>query len=124
MRQRAARDVAILELDVRERPDMNERVWLPDKDEESKGGYRVADGTVVEIGAGYVAVQFDKPIKLQSQSGSPIISRKTGKVVGTLSRGGDVDGKSFILLAPSSGILQAMKNAKDTPAVRDVIGKK
>ena len=45
-------------------------------------------GTVVEADVKYVTVILDQPITLLSQSGSPIISQATGRVIGTLSRGG------------------------------------
>lgn len=80
-----------LELDDRPLVPQGERVWLPNKQDTELGHERV-EGTVGPPTLGYVEVKLDRKIRLQSQSGSPIISQKTGKVIGILSRG---DGDSI-----------------------------
>src|SRR5579862_3811572 len=74
--------VQVLELDHRPDPSIRERVWLPDKQPSEPGGFRLVEGTVIEIDPGYICVQLDSRIKPQSQSGSPVISQFNGKVIG------------------------------------------
>jgi hypothetical protein len=70
-------------------------------------------------------VVLDKEIDLQSQSGSPVISQATGKVIGTLS-GADllrVPHKTCLILTPASGIVAALAQDKDFPELHTVTGK-
>jgi len=72
-------------------------------------------------------VELDRAVELMGHSGSPIISQATRQVIGTLSRGGDVDGKSTLILAPSHAIFRAMRDAEaagDRPKLQDTVGKK
>ena len=115
--------VAALELDTRDKPALGEKVWLPDKDPKAKHGFNLVEGAVVETDVKYSLVQLAGEIKLQSQSGSPIISQRTGKVIGTLSRGGTRNGKSFLLLAPMAPVARVLADAKELPQLRHVIGK-
>ena len=79
---------------------------------------------VVEADVKYSIVVLDALIELVSQSGSPIISQESGRVIGTLSRGGEpVEGKTVLFLAPASGILKALIGANGFPRLQDVIGK-
>ncbi len=57
------------------------------------------------------------------QSGSPVISQETGKVIGTVA-GSSGNGGRVLLLAPSYAILKALSKDDDFPLLRDVIGKK
>jgi hypothetical protein len=112
-----------LVLDGRAQPEVGERVWLPNKSYEAEQGYELVSGYVVEAAAQYVSIVLDDEIQLQSQSGSPIISQQTGKVIGTLSRGGTEDGKTFLILCPSRSILNVIESGPTTTALRDVIGR-
>ncbi|NQT17707.1 MAG: hypothetical protein HQ582_33435 [Planctomycetes bacterium] len=112
-----------LVLDGRPQPKTGERVWLPDKDYDSEKGHTLVAGSVAEAAPEYVLVVLDERIELQSQSGSPVISQQTGKVIGTLSRGGDSEGESFLILCPSRSILSAIE--RDAPAIplREAVGR-
>ena len=114
---------AALELDPRDKPALGEKVWLPNKNRKAKLGFDLVEGAVIETGVKYSLVRLTDEIELQSQSGSPIISQRTGKVIGTLSRGGTKDGTTFLLLAPSAPIARALADAKEFPQLRHVIGK-
>lgn len=118
-------DLPILELDLRLLPDRRERIWFPDKDNAASGpdGYKLVSGTVEAAFETHSVVRFDDPIKLQSQSGSPIISQKTGKVIGTLSQGGEDKKGVFIYLTPSHALVTAMRTASDEPLLKDVVGR-
>ena len=87
--------------------------WLPVHDIfEPKNGQRLVGGTVDEVSIKMSSIVLDENIELRGRSGSPLISQSTGKVIGTLSRGGTIDGKAYILIAPSAGILRGMRDAE------------
>jgi hypothetical protein len=64
-------------------------------------------------------IQLDNPIVLQSQSGTPIISQYTGKVIGLLTWGR----ARIIGIAPSKPIQDAISEEKDRYILEDVVGK-
>lgn len=113
----------VLELDPRERLDVDERIWFPNKTQRSKLGYEVVEGTVIEADLKYSLIVLERAITLESQSGSPIVSQQSGKVVGILSRGGMYRGKTALLLTPAHGILKVLTEANEFPRLQDVIGK-
>jgi hypothetical protein len=116
--------IQTLELDRRGRADKNERVWLPNKDASAPNGYTLIAGTVTMPRASSSMITFDDTFELQSQSGSPIISQKTGKVIGTLSSGGDSAGTTSIMIAPAKPILDAIDATPGHKPLQDSIGKK
>jgi hypothetical protein len=80
---------SVLELDPQPRPDLDETVWFSDKDPEAPRGFRPIAGIVAEITDERTTVFLEKPFEPESQSGSPIISQRTGKVIGILAGGGN-----------------------------------
>jgi len=121
--EKNATEVTPLELDERKVIDENERVWLPNKDQNTTEGHTLVEGTVVEASKEYVTVILDEEITLQSQSGSPLISQQTGKVIGTLSRGGNSDGSTVLFLCPARSILDAIEKEPSLVPLRKAIGK-
>lgn len=115
--------VPVLELDPRRTLSRGERVWLPNKGEEGRFGYRLVSGTVAGSKLGVTVVVLDRLIELQSQSGSPLISQRSGKVVGTLSRGGEDRGRTVISITPSHAILSAINGAKREIPLSEVTGR-
>lgn len=77
-----------LEADPRQFVPPGERVWLPNK-RQGRPGYARVEGRITNWDPGYIEVELDHPIGLHSQSGSPIISVQSGKVIGVLSRGNE-----------------------------------
>jgi hypothetical protein len=112
----------VLELDPRAQPEVRERIWFPNKDKTAPLGYRVVTGTVVAADLKSISVMLDQPITLASQSGSPIISQATGRVIGTLSRGGRERDRTLLILAPASALLEALTK-NDFPPLHHVIGR-
>jgi hypothetical protein len=112
----------VLELDEREKPRWRERVWLPNKDPGAPRGYQLLEGVVELSTSDAIRVEFPR-FELESQSGSPVISRTTGKVIGTVSRGCEESGKMRLQLAPSRAILDAIAAARDRPELKNVIGR-
>lgn len=112
-----------LTLDSRKSPEKGERVWLPNKDDKADMGYTLVEGTVTEVAEGYLAVELDQRLELQSQSGSPFISQENAAVIGTLSSARETKDKQEIYLTPASAIVAAIARAKETPALRNVVGK-
>lgn len=114
----------LLHLDDRDHPDVGERVWLPDKNFDVQLGFDLVEGRVMEAGQRYLVVQLDRRIKLQSQSGSPILSQRTGNVIGTLSRAQeDQQGRTLLLLAPANSIRAALASQAQMPPLRSVVGR-
>lgn len=112
----------LLELDEREMPQVGEPICFPNKNSNVELGFILVSGHVSAVHTGYITINLDQSVAMQSQSGSPIISLMNGKVIGTLSR--SVGKESTILnLTPASAILQAIKNTTSFPSVEEVIGK-
>ena len=66
---------------------------------------------------------MQRRFQLQSQSRSPIISQRTGKVVGTLARKGVINQTWALLLTPARAIRDAIAAATANPLLSDVVGK-
>ena len=60
----------------------------------------MVEGTVTDAGSKYSENLFKPPFELQSQSGCPLISQSSRKVIGTLAGGGPARGGISILIAP------------------------
>lgn len=88
----------VLELDYRQSPPVGESVWFPNKPAKPGAPIEWIDGQVVDVKANCVVVRLKKPIKTQSQSGSPILSAVTGKVLGTFA--GASKSEPLVMLAP------------------------
>jgi hypothetical protein len=119
-----AKEFEVLELDEREFPDDGEPVWLPNKSPGERLGFRPVEGKVVAALRNLTLIQLEGPMKLQSQSGSPIISRRTHRVIGTLSRGGEIEGKMQILIAPMTRVRQLLAKPEGFRPLAEVVGKK
>lgn len=111
--------VAALELDERPLIPLGERVYFPNKAGQ-KNGYVWLEGSVVQASSKKIAVKLDHEIRLQSQSGSPVISQTTGKVIGTLARAVNKP-QQLIFLCPSKGIAEAL-NTVEHPLLKNAIG--
>lgn len=116
-------DEWVLKLDKREGPAKKEVVWFPNKTDDAVNGYLWVHGTVVEAKRTHIFVLLEKRVELQSQSGSPIISSRTGRVIGTLSRSSELQGKTVLWLCPAQAIRDAIKTATTFPLLKDVVGK-
>jgi hypothetical protein len=113
----------VLELDPRSKPEIGEKVWFPNKDSGQDWGHRMLTGKVEEAEAEYSLVRLDNYITLTSQSGSPVISQRTGKVIGTFSRGGRDRGRTVLLLCPSRGILDMIERKPEKIPLAQAIGR-
>jgi hypothetical protein len=126
----------VLELDAREGIAPGERVYFHDKCAFGEKDYTVLEGTVNQSLPEHYEIMLDRDVKAESQSGSPVFSQETGKVIGILAGVGDPGGDStrsifgrggsprLLVLTPSSAILKALKEGHDFPLLRDVVGKK
>ena len=104
----------VLELDPRTTIEAGERIWFHDKDGMAAEDYEIVEGYVQRATPMEYEVVLDREIHLQSQSGSPVISQSTGKVIGTLSAGNRFGGR-LLFLAPSCAILKALTRDDDFP---------
>ena len=86
-------------MDPRTAIDPNERVYFHDKCAFAQKGYAVLEGAVIKTAPEQYQVMLDQDIKPESQSGSPVISQTTGKVIGivagTSESGDDAIGTLF-----------------------------
>jgi WD40 repeat protein len=113
----------ILELDPRALPLQGERIWFPNKDPDRALGYDIVPGKVTNPVDTGITILLDRPITVQSQSGSPVISQATGKVLGTLSRAFRGQGRTTLQFCPSRAIIEALENNMSFPALHSVVGK-
>jgi iron-sulfur cluster assembly accessory protein len=114
---------AVLEFDPRPKPTVGERIHFPNKDESADPGHKWVEGAVSEADEKFVTVLLDQKIHLQSQSGSPVISQATGKVIGTLSRARQDRERTVLTLAPAGGMVTALASQPTNLPLRDVIGR-
>jgi hypothetical protein len=96
-------------------------MWFPNKSPQAELGYVVVEGTAVEADPKHSVVLVDQGIQLVSQSGSPIVSQKSGQVIGTLSPGGKAPRQTVLVLAPANGILKALAEANEFRLLNDAI---
>lgn len=114
----------VLEFDSRPQVEDDEPIWFVDKDgSKSAAEQRVIAGQVRLVTPLALMIVLDEPIELQSQSGSPFISQKTGKVIGLLSLGGEKDGEVQLIAAPVNRIVKQLQDDTSFPELRTVIGK-
>jgi hypothetical protein len=119
----------VLEMDDRPLPRRGEKVWMPDAIGalmEPPG--ELLTGIVDETDQGWIMIKFDRGqyVELMGASGGPVISQRTGKVIGIISRGGKIEGDDIALLTPAHGVLKAMRDAErsgERPRLRECVGK-
>lgn len=102
--------------------EVGERIWFPNKNAKAPQGYDLIEGSVTEATGTYLLITLDRVVDLQSRSGSPILSQRTGKVIGILTGGNKKNNHSIIFLTPSSSIYKALLEAQQYPLLRDVVG--
>lgn len=110
----------VLEIDDRNIIEEGERIWFPNKNALVPLGYDLLEGKVSVVADTHLLVILDNTTDLQARSGSPIISQKTGKVIGIIA-GGDKTG-SCLFLTPASSIYKALVEARTYPLLKNVIG--
>ncbi|HPF38460.1 MAG TPA: hypothetical protein P5081_24775 [Phycisphaerae bacterium] len=112
----------VLKLDKRGAPEKKEIVWFPNKTDDAEIGYVWVNGFVLEAEPTHIFVVLDQAVAFQSQSGSPVISSVTGRVIGTISRVSSYEGRPVLWLTPAASIREALQAATEFPALKDVIG--
>lgn len=121
----------LLVLDERSRIEEGERVWFPNKNPKAALGFDMVNGNIHESHIKYHVLMLEEPIELATQSGTPVISQVTGKVVGILSRDGTQYGRnmlgqelkgSIFLLTPSAVILKVFESYSDYVDLSAVTG--
>jgi hypothetical protein len=100
-----------LELDTRKQLENSEPVWLPNK-QSGEVGYDLVAGYVVYADRDCIYAVFSPAFELQSQSGSPVISQRTGKVIGLLCSGGNENGRTQIYLTPARNVAAKLDSTR------------
>jgi hypothetical protein len=114
----------IFDFDPRPRVEEDELIWFVDKDGSmSADDQRVVSGSVTFVNPLALIIELDEPIKLQSQSGSPFISQKTGKVIGILSSATQDGDRVQLIAAPVKKMVEQLQDESLFPELRTVIGK-
>lgn len=119
----------VLAMDDRPLPSRGEKVWMPDAIGAMMEPHgELLTGIVDETDQGWIMIKFDRGqyVELMGASGGPVISQRTGKVIGIISRGGAIEGDDIALLTPAHGILKAMRDAERSgsrPQLRECVGK-
>jgi|GEM_PF-1714599 len=114
---------SVLRLDKRLYPKKGERIWFPNKKHNTPLGFEWVGGSVTDSDIEFIEVTLDRHVPMQSQSGSPVISIKTGHVIGTLSRCIDDPPRTIIYLCPASSIRKAIRTATNHPPLEQVVGR-
>ncbi|MFN3166696.1 MAG: hypothetical protein ACE37H_06490 [Phycisphaeraceae bacterium] len=68
------------------------------------------EGYLHSAGRDCVYAVFEPAFELRSQSGSPVISQRTGKVVGVLAAGGTQGDQTGIYLTPARFVAAALES--------------
>ena len=63
------------------------KLWFPNKTSEEKLGYKWIEAEVLSDDGFKISVKLLSAVKLQSQSGTPFFSQKSGKAIGMLMGG-------------------------------------
>lgn len=114
-------EIKSLELDTRKRLEQLEPVWLPNKARAGEG-YELLEGYVLMADRGRILTVFRPAFKLQSQSGTPVISQRTGRVIGILTAGAsDRTGKTEIVLTPAWFISERLES-KQRRSLKEIKG--
>ena len=112
----------MISLDTRTSIPSGELIWLPNK-KTTLPGYTLISGHVLASTTTFITIELDVAVPLQSQSGTPIISQDTGKVIGTVSLGDQEHGHTVLTIAPASALLQLVASQKPLLPVHSAIGK-
>lgn len=104
------RGVEPMELDDRAAgPDVAEPVWFPLPDARAPGGVRWIPGAVDASGHDALEVLLgEEGVALRGTSGSPVVSGRTGRVVGLVSGERVARGLTRVLVAPIGGVRRAL----------------
>jgi hypothetical protein len=118
-------DYEVLHFETRAQPDVGELVWFPDKDDEAELGYRRVAGHVAIAETGQIIVELDGDhgVTLRSQSGSPVVSQSSGRVIGTVYGGGRVGNSMMLRLAPVTRMRIRIEDETNFPELKTVVGK-
>ena len=110
-----------LELENIERYTAGTRLWFPNKNREIETGHEWVDATVVEDLGYLIKVRLRDPVTLDSQSGSPLLSADTGKVIGMLQSGEEENGKILLTLCPARSIVKFLSRPqRPTPLLTSI----
>ena len=99
------------------------KVWFPSKDPEKPIGYTWIPAQVVGDEGHLIEVKLLEKVKMGSQSGSPFINDATGKVIGLLQGGKEVDGLFVLTLCPARGVLKHLETTTETMPLAKSISK-
>lgn len=103
-----------LQLDPRDEIPVGEAVWFPDKDDGATAGHVVRTGRVTRSSRGALEVALDQPIVLESQSGTPVLSEASNRVIGILG-GADSEQGQRLYFAPASVLRAVMDDEQREP---------
>ena len=106
-------DYTTLQLDDRKKLEHGEKLWFPDKDFEASVGHNWIEAEVVEDTGHFIEIKLDQLVELVSQSGSPIISQESGKVVGMVTSGEEKDGHLILYICPARNVLRFLEKERD-----------
>ena len=100
------------------------RLWFPNKTRDIDLGHQWIDATVVEDLGYLIKVQLRDPIAIESQSGSPVLSADTGKVIGMVQAGAEENGKVTLTLCPARSVLKFLGRRQQTYALMTSISRR
>lgn len=105
-------DFQPLELDHRPLPENGEEVWFPKANPESPTGYDRVKGVINEANQKYLDVILDEEIGVRGQTGCPLISAATGRVVGIFYGGIPMAGITKAFFSPAYEVFRQVDQSK------------
>lgn len=100
------------------------RLWFPNKSREVEIGHDWIDATVVEDLGYLIKVRLQDPISLQTQSGSPVLNADTGKVIGMVHAGEELNGKLILTLCPARSLARHLSRRQATVSLLSSIARR
>lgn len=113
-----------LQLENVSRYEPGTRLWFPNKSREVEIGHEWIDGTVVEDLGYLIKVRLQDPVSFQTQSGSPVLNAETGKVIGMVHEGEEVNGKCVLTLCPSRSLTRHLGRRQPTVSLLSSIARR
>lgn len=101
---------AALEIEAVDKYPAGTKLWFPNKTPDEESGYKWVEAEVIGDIGPMLKVKLLQPVTLRSQSGSPFLNQKTGKVAGMLMGGEEKNGVAELFLCPARFVAKRLES--------------